>query len=52
MPVGATLTTMVWQVTPEVPYWGSRFFFERYRRPVVITENGMTIECLPSYAPR
>jgi beta-glucosidase len=41
MPAGAPLTTMDWHVTPDVLYWGPRFFFERYGRPVVITENGM-----------
>jgi beta-glucosidase/6-phospho-beta-glucosidase/beta-galactosidase len=41
MSTGAPLTTMGWQVTPDVLYWGCRFFHERYGRPVVITENGM-----------
>jgi beta-glucosidase len=38
---GPPLTTMAWQVTPEVLYWGPKFLYERYKLPIVITENGM-----------
>jgi len=38
---GPALTTMIWRVTPEALYWGPRFIYERYKLPVVITENGM-----------
>ncbi|MCD6401219.1 MAG: beta-glucosidase [Anaerolineales bacterium] len=38
---GPPLTTMGWRVTPEAMYWGTRFFYERYRVPLVITENGI-----------
>lgn len=31
-----------WAVSPEALYWGPRFFYERYKLPIVITENGMT----------
>jgi len=34
-------TFMDWPVTPPALYWGPRFFYERYKLPVVITENGM-----------
>jgi len=30
-----------WPLTPESLYWGPKFYWERYRLPVVITENGM-----------
>ncbi|MGE5529737.1 MAG: GH1 family beta-glucosidase [Patescibacteria group bacterium] len=40
-PAGHALTTMGWRVTPEALYWGPRFLYERYRLPVVVTENGM-----------
>ncbi|MDX2131830.1 MAG: GH1 family beta-glucosidase [Planctomycetota bacterium] len=40
-PPGAARTSFNWFVTPEVLRWGPRFIFERYRLPVVITENGM-----------
>jgi len=38
---GPPLTTMIWEVTPAALYWGPRFFYERYKLPVVVTENGM-----------
>lgn len=39
---GHPLTMMGWHVVPESLYWGPRFLAERYRLPVVITENGMS----------
>ncbi|MCG3149744.1 MAG: 1,4-beta-D-glucan glucohydrolase [Verrucomicrobiae bacterium] len=39
--VGHALTTYGWTVTPEALYWGPRFLQERYKVPVIITENGM-----------
>lgn len=41
MPVGPPLTTMTWHVLPEALYWGPKFIYERYKLPIVITENGM-----------
>jgi beta-glucosidase len=41
-PVGHNLTAFRWPVTPEVMYWGARFYWERYRHPIVVTENGMS----------
>ncbi len=35
------VTAMGWPITPEALYWAPRFFHERYRLPIVITENGM-----------
>ena len=40
-PDGPALTTMDWHVTAQALYWGPRFLYERYKLPVVITENGM-----------
>lgn len=40
-PDGQPMTVMEWEVNPESMYWGPRFMFERYKAPVVITENGM-----------
>ncbi len=34
-------TDFGWPVTPEALYWASRFLYERYKRPIVITENGL-----------
>jgi beta-glucosidase len=41
MPPGAPQTTMRWLIAPESLYWGPRFLHERYKLPIVITENGM-----------
>ncbi len=38
---GAALTTMDWKVSPESIYWGTKFLYERYKLPIVVTENGM-----------
>lgn len=40
-PAGVARTTMDWPVIPESLYWGPRFLYERYKLPVVVTENGM-----------
>ena len=42
VPVGYPLTAIKWPVQPEGVYWGPKMFYERYRLPVVITENGMS----------
>ena len=34
-------TSFNWPVVPESLYWASRFYAERYRLPVIISENGM-----------
>jgi beta-glucosidase len=39
--VGIGRNSMGWPVTPECLYWPPKFFFERYKKPVYITENGM-----------
>lgn len=38
---GSPRTDMDWPVNPEVMYWAPRFFYERYGKPILITENGM-----------
>lgn len=30
-----------WPVTPKSLYWGPRFYYERYKLPIYITENGL-----------
>ncbi len=42
MPVGHDLTAFRWPVTPDSLYWGPKFFQERYKKPVYITENGIS----------
>jgi beta-glucosidase len=41
-PVGHAITGFDWNVTPAALYWGPRFFHERYKKPIVITENGIS----------
>ena len=35
------ITTAGWPVTPEALYWGPKFLFERYKKPIILSENGM-----------
>lgn len=39
--VGFDQTAIGWEMTPEALYWGPKFYYERYKLPVYITENGM-----------
>ena len=39
---GFPKTAIDWPVTPECLYWGPRFLYERYRKPIYITENGLS----------
>lgn len=41
LPEGFPLTMMDWPVVPPALYWGPKFFYERYQKPIVITENGL-----------
>lgn len=35
-------THFSWKIVPESLYWGPRFLAERYKLPIVITENGLS----------
>ena len=37
---GCPKTDMGWNVTDDALYWSSKFLYERYGKPVLITENG------------
>lgn len=39
-PPGTAKNSMNWPVAPSCLYWGPKFLFEAYRRPVIISENG------------
>ncbi|MDD3261506.1 MAG: family 1 glycosylhydrolase, partial [Oscillospiraceae bacterium] len=41
-PAGHTRTAADWPVTPESLYWLPKFLYERYHKPILITENGMS----------
>ncbi|MDY4970829.1 MAG: family 1 glycosylhydrolase, partial [Lachnospiraceae bacterium] len=39
---GFPKTAINWPVTPECLYWGPKFLYERYGKPIYITENGIS----------
>ena len=39
---GKAETAIKWHVEPETLHWGPRFLYERYKKPIVITENGLS----------
>jgi beta-glucosidase len=41
-PDGHPMMMNQWYINPEILYWGPKFFYERYRLPILITENGMS----------
>lgn len=40
---GCPKTAAGWCVTPEVLYWTAKFWHERYKLPVMVTENGCAL---------
>lgn len=41
-PIGSSRTTMDWLIAPDCLYWAVKMLFERYQKPIYITENGMS----------
>lgn len=41
--VGYDITGYDWPVTPKALFWGPKFFYERYGKPIMITENGLSV---------
>lgn len=39
--VGYPKTALNWPITPKSLYWGPKFLYERYKKPIYITENGI-----------
>jgi beta-glucosidase len=39
---GTPRSSIGWTIVPEALYWGPRLLHERYGKPIVITENGMS----------
>ena len=39
---GHPRTAIGWDIIPETLYWGTKFYYDRYRLPIYITENGMS----------
>jgi beta-glucosidase len=43
-PVGHPITAIrEWAVVPETMYWMPKFLYERYKKPLFITENGIAV---------
>ncbi len=42
-PAGFPITQMDWPVTPDGMYYFSKLFYERYKKPIVITESGVAL---------
>ncbi|HEX2985443.1 MAG TPA: GH1 family beta-glucosidase [Caproiciproducens sp.] len=42
LPLGNPKTAIGWPITPSCTYWSSRYLYERYQSPVLISENGMS----------
>lgn len=36
-------TSFKWPVTPESLRWGTQFLYERYGKPIIVTENGLSL---------
>lgn len=41
---GFDKTAYPWPVTPQALYWGPKFFQERYKTQIIVTENGLANE--------
>lgn len=40
--VGTPRTAINWDIVPPSLYWGPHFLYEKYKTPIIITENGMS----------
>ncbi len=41
-PTGYPHTAIRWPITPKILYYGPKFLYERYKLPILVTENGMS----------
>lgn len=41
-PANAEHSHYGWEITPDILYWGPRLLHERYGKPILITENGLS----------
>ncbi len=39
---GRPASLMDWEISPEVLYWVPKFLYERYGKPILVTENGLS----------
>lgn len=47
-PIGHAKTAIGWPITPQGYYWMPKFLYERYKKPILITENGLSCHDAPS----
>lgn len=47
-PPGTPKTAIEWPVDFDSLYWGTKFLYERYKTPIIITENGMSATDWPA----
>jgi beta-glucosidase len=47
-PADAPRSQYGWIMSPDLLYWGPKFVFERYSKPIVITENGWSSADAPA----
>lgn len=40
-PIGYPRAGNGWPIVPECLYWGPKFLYEKYQKPIIITENGI-----------
>lgn len=40
---GSPMNALGWSITPDALYYGPKGFYERYKVPIFITENGITV---------
>jgi beta-glucosidase len=40
--VGYPRTAIGWDISPKSIYWGTKYYYDRYKLPIFITENGMS----------
>lgn len=41
--IGCDKTDFKWRVIPEIMYYAPKFLYERYKLPIIITENGLSM---------
>lgn len=44
---GSPQSAFDWAITPEAHYYGPLFAYERYKKPILITENGLSLRDAP-----
>ncbi len=49
---GMPRTAFGWVIDPKSIYWAAKFFYERYRLPILVTENGMANVDFPMHDKR